>query len=335
MSVVLRFPTAEEEERSKRFQVNKNYLSSIAQYLEHTYGPDPTTLHADLLNAQQQLAGFRRIQRIPVVRAEEIARLLRISWASEIQLRLGLFGKSAYLRYSNVWAPVHAYYAVYMSTHAWFSAMKFGQLIDDHSSSLRTVAMQVKNRDLFPLPWAVSCGGCPQLKECSWARLPDGADPHAQVELLANPSLEDFWPRYCKMLETTRARRLEGRFDDWRRRRHRKNIRAAEKRDIERNLWPTTMFDVLFRLRVRSNYRDIASFLMSSVSLDWQAEFLQSLLVATETTTLLLESLIVRTVGTKVYTDALDEFLHEDMDQVDEPAAWLLERRSLLAPSAK
>jgi hypothetical protein len=132
------------------------------------------------------------------------------------------------------------------------------------------------------------------------------------------------------MLGTTRAKRLDRHFDEWKRQSGRKQIRAAEKRNVESRVWTTTLFDFLFRLRVRANYREVASFLTWAVGEDWQSDFLQSLVRVTDLTTLLLDSLVVQQVGPDVYGSALDQFLEHDIADLPKPARFLIRRRAWL-----
>jgi hypothetical protein len=217
-----------------------------------------------------------------------------------------------------------------MALQAWFAAMNLEGLVDDHSATLRTAARHATERTVLPLPWSVGCRGTPHLGEASFVGLPDGVDPGASVELLSNPSPATFWPRYCKMLETTRARRLDRHFDEWKRQHARKHIRAAEKRDVESRVWTTTIFDFLFRLRVRANYREVASFLTWAVGEEWQSDFLLSLVRVTDLTTLLLDSLVVQQVGKDLYSHALEDFLEHDLADLPAPARFLVRRRAWL-----
>lgn len=327
MPILIKFPSAEEEERARRFQVHKQYLAAIREFLAETYKAQAQIAPLGVLESQRDLRGFRRIQRQKARNPDLVRRYLAISWASETQLRIARATERELLRYSNVWAPVHAYYAVYMALQAWFASMNLQGLVDDHSATLRTASRHVTERTLLPLPWNVGCRGTPHLGEVSFLGLPDGADPNKDIELLSNPSPDTFWPRYCKMLETTRTRRLDRHFDEWKRQNNRKQIRAAEKRSVESRVWATTIFDFLFRLRVRANYREVASFLMSAVGEDWQSDFLQSLIRVTDLTTLLLDSLVVQQIGPDLYRSALDEFLEHDIADLPKPARFLMRRR--------
>src|SRR5258706_8789331 len=135
-SIVIRFPTKEEQERSHRFTVHRNYLSSIELFLGASYGHGDDQVRG-LVDAQHGLPAYARIQRRKLSLAEtaEMRRLLDISWASEIQLRLANLGGDSFLRYANAWTPVQAYYAVYMSIQAYLVTNGMSGLIDDHTST--------------------------------------------------------------------------------------------------------------------------------------------------------------------------------------------------------
>lgn len=326
---IVKLPTRQEEERAKAFQVNNNYLGAVAMYLIETYGSPPEMGKA-LVAAQHELRGFQRLKLRRDLDKEAISRLLTISWASEVQLRLGALVQPTMLRFSNAWAPVFSYYAVYMAMQAWFCLNRMGNLTDDHTSSLRTISHNVVFRDLFPLPWAVYCTGCPQLKESTFERVPGDQDAHAHVELLSRPSMASFWPRYCKMLETTRVRRLERNFREWKRSRDRRAIRADEKRKVDSNLSPTTLFDFLWRLRVRSNYKDVGSFLTWTVTDHEHDDFYRSIVVATDATCTLLHSLVATGGFRDFYEATLDEFLRSSSAELLDSMSFLKDRSAAI-----
>jgi hypothetical protein len=248
-------------------------------------------------------------------------------------LRIATEGGGAFLRYSNAWTPVHAYYAVYMSVHAWFATLGMTGMLDDHTSTLRTVVAQLVRRRLVPHPWDVSCSGYPELGERVIDGVPANADCDAHFEPLANPSIEDFYPRLAKMLETTRNERLKRNRREWLAQQGRKNMKADEKRALGARLAPTTVFDYLWRLRVRANYRDVSVFLMSGLEDTSHAAFHSGLLGLVDATCLLIQSLIVSYVGPRPYAYALDEFVAGGGVTLGDPAAFLLARRRLLAPT--
>jgi len=138
--------------------------------------------------------------------------------------------------------------------------------------------------------------------------VPAGVNPDAHFENLAGPTFEDFYPRFAKMLDSTRTQRLERNRREWLARSGRKRMPRAEKEAAASRLHPTTVFDYLWRLRIRSNYGDVSAFLMSGVDDRSHAAFHRGLVTLASGTCLLLQSLIVAYVGPGPYETALNEF---------------------------
>ena len=72
---------------------------------------------------------------------------------------------------------------------------------------------------------------------------------------------------------------------------------------------PTTLFDALYRIRARANYKDIDSFIFSETNpLDYAA--LQTALChIVQSTLLIFEVIIVKSLGKQPYADILAEFM--------------------------
>jgi hypothetical protein len=307
--LTVRFYTELEEERARRFRVLQFYIVNICGYLEDHFDCLTVQLASCLSTEQKALPAFQKINRKPLHDNDSLTKYLYLSWASEIQLRMGALTDTFMLRYTNCWAPVHAYYSIYMLVQAWFLCMGEERFPDNHTDSLRMISNQLKQRRLLPQPWSVLCSGCPQTDKVSYPNLPDDADSTSHIEVLSRPTVEDFWPRYCKMLRTTREKRLESSLNEWKRQNNRKKMYAHEKEAVANNVAPTTLFDFFWRLRIRANYRDVSTFLMSSVDEQWHQEFSRSLLTLTESTCVLLSNLIVKYSGSRSYLSALEAFL--------------------------
>ncbi len=329
--IAIRFPTKDEEERSRRFTVHRNYLSSIELFLVALYGHGEEQTR-NLVDAQRALPAFTRIQR-RTTDPTELRRLLAISWASETQLRLANLGGDAFLRYSNAWGPVQAYYAVYMSIHAWLLTVGMGGLIDDHTTTLRTVVALLVERNLLPHPFDVTCSGCPEYDQRQIDGTPANANINDHFENLAAPTIDDFYPRFAKMLETSRDLRLERSRKEWLKRKNRGKMMKAEMLVLADRLHSTSIFDYLWRLRIRSNYGDVSSFLMSGVEDRSHGAFHTGLVTLASSLCLLIQSLIVARLGPQPYADALDEFTSGGGIDLGDPVAFVRERRAILAPT--
>jgi hypothetical protein len=108
-------------------------------------------------------------------------------------------------------------------------------------------------RGLFPYPWNATCDGCPQLGTHAF----DGIVEDRPVLSWARPDPGTSQGRYAMFLRTTRQKELERRFALERRRRVRPGrtravLPRAEKQRIAETVVPTTLFDALWRMRVRA-----------------------------------------------------------------------------------
>ena len=307
-----------ETDRGHRFQVHHFYVVGIADYLKEVYGESEGDVTAGVVSAQQSLPSFGKVQTKRDFDRDRLSQFLTLAWGSELQLRLSGLQDASVLRYSNAWAPVHAYYAVYMSAQAWFAAMRLGELVDNHTGSLNLISNQIHLRSLFPMPWNVSCRGSKELSSISFSGYPEMARIYDRAEPLSRPSLGEFWPRFGMLLYTTRERRLKRNIDEWKRQRNRQRVSRSEKERLVEKLPATTLFDFFWRLRVRANYRDVKAFLMSSVEESWHQEFYKSVLVLTECTCTLLQCLAAKYVGKKAIAEMLGEFV--DAHRTDLPS---------------
>ena len=326
--MLLRLPSKEELSRQRSFQVLKNYLSAGVSCVESEFG-EPCDAQ-DILQSQRRLRGFRRIQRRNLHDDAAMKQALVLGWTSRLQLGLADYaGSDELLPYANAWAPVHAYYAVYGSVRALQAAR--GLELSDHTSALNAISSEMcKGASVAPFPWRVGCIGCPHVDDpIQFSDLPTGAAHQKDVQLLGNADPELAWPRLLKALETTREETLRRRYQQWCRQKGRKNTFSQEKVSIAGKVPPTTLFDIFWRLRVRANYRDAASFVMVTVGTDWHREFLESLTTLAELSCLIVENLLIQQVGLGPYEKALNDF--SKWTPTDGPTAFLPRRLELLS----
>jgi hypothetical protein len=308
----IRFPTDEEEELVRRFTVVLNHVDHMRLWLEEEYGAAGQQMYEGLAAATIALPAFDRVKRRDADTAA-VRQNFSISWMSELQLLLpSILGASGLMRYSNAWAPVHAYYATYMALQGWFEANQIGGVADDHTATLRTISGQIRERKLFPPPWSVLAVGNTPRGERSYLNVPDGADVAGNLEVLANPRLEEFWPRYGTWLRSTRRARLLARESEWKKKNDRKNISPKVREQYARNLAPTSFFDCLWRLRIRSNYKTVEPYLVRFVADDYARRFHNALVVCTGATLLLLELYTARAIGGPAFAEIAANFQASD-----------------------
>ena len=314
-TVTLNFPTAKEEELTRRFTVNKNYLQAIALFLTRTYGRGAAMfggLHA-AVSARRQ---YHRIQRAQMPLGD-VRKYLTLGWASEIQLNLpAAVGNETVVAYANAWAPVHAYYAVFGLLQAWFAANGLSGTTGDHTAALKTISKMIEQRDLFPEPWNLLAIGCPMRGERLYVNEPTGVNCAGKVEVLSIPTPlgpdPDFWPRYGTWLRSTRRARLEAREEKVKKAKGWKRISPKARTEIASSIAPTSLFDCFWRLRIKSNYGNIDAYLVSRIYESDHVAFNRALRITTAATLGLLELYVMQRIGRPDFQTLAKDFITQD-----------------------
>lgn len=306
----IHLPTDEEINQARRFRTYVNYLSALGNFIRETY-PDPKAIVTTITTSPE----FSRIQVSSTRDRGVIRRLLRNAWLTEIQIQLAA-ATEGLIPYSNHWAPVQLYYAVYLCTRAWFAAC-CRDIPTHHSSTLRTVAADIKSRPgLFPYPWKLLCEGDPEKNSLSYPFLPDGVKMYYVSSLRTDPS---FWDSFGMFLRTTRQRQIKRSILDWKRSNRRKLIKTSERQSLVHRLPPTSLFDTLYRLRIRSNYADADAFLLSLENEAESIEFYKALRTICWHSMLVLETLIAAYISIFKYREIVDSFAQYDPGKYSEP----------------
>jgi len=295
-------------------------LLALYFFLTNTYGCGGGLEQgiADTLKAHSPYLKIQRKPNNPV--PDSLRRYLELAWTAEITLRLpASISSDAAFRYSNAWAPVHAYYATYMLLQAWFDANNMAGLADDHTATLRSISEQILRRQLFPAPWSVLVTGNVLAGDYSYVHEPTVAACATKVQVLSKPiglpgawSEAEFWGRYGTWLRTTREARLEVKEDEWKRKKGRQRIDTTVRRQFATSLHPTSLFDCMWRLRIRSNYRSVETYLARFVGDDDAKSFHKSLVRVTRANLFLLECYVARMIGAAAFDEIATTFLERD-----------------------
>jgi hypothetical protein len=304
-------PTDEEVEQGIRFRTYLNYLTCISDFLGDVYS-DPARLVKPVIESRS----FQSIQRRPCADTERPAKLFRNAWFTEIQMSISAQYEE-FVSYSNHWIPVQAYYASYLALRGFFAAS--GQEVSrEHSANLKAIGEEIQRRpSLFPWPWSVVCVGNPEDSSLQFRNLPNGVTILPISSLSASWRVE-FWNSYALFLKTTRHRQLEKQCVDWKLDHRRKRVSSSVKQQFIRNLPPTTIFNCLYRLRLRSNYADADSFLLSVHESDEATSFHSSVRKIGWSTLLVLELLTARYLGKGEFESIVDSFRRYDTRNVSD-----------------
>lgn len=287
-------PTDEEARHS--FETYLSYLGNLGRWLRDLYG---AAVYPQLIVAMRQLTGVRRIQRHHTTMSEDIAKSLRIAWVNEFQLHMvGAYG--ADLLPALLHGTAHGgYYAIYHGARAYFGASR-QTVSNTHADALGALSNTIRQRRIFALPWSVWCHGGPSREAMTLG----GGPPNDSDTSVAFRSLE-------KSLYTTRERQIAQKKAEVREREQRERIGADKAADIAMSLPATTLFDFMWRLRTRSDYRGAESFLEGISVIDYATSYHRSISTFTSATLAALELLVIAYVGLNLYESAAQSFLRQ------------------------
>lgn len=289
------------DEQQSRFVTYLNYLEALRRYLsEETWRP------AHQIASLRSGPSFRRLQRNTDVNKSAVSKYLRNSWATELQLRAPTSNPEI-LGVANHWATVQLYYAVYLSLRALFIAAN-REVATNHRAALRTIAADVEKRSgLFPLPWKVCCKGGAMSSSAEFLCIPKDVEVR-EISNLSSVGRDEFWSSYAMLLRTTRKRQIDERADQWKHQHKKKRLKKGGRIEIAENLHPTTLFDFLYRLRIRSNYSDADSFIETLDDGESAQRFNSSLIRICWCSCLILEAQTCEYVGRKAFGELVDEY---------------------------
>jgi len=291
--------TEEQLEELNRFKTYLNYLKAISLFF--TKDPEASRL-SDVVNSR----AFSSLRGGQCPDTPRVRQLMRNAWCTEIQLSVAA-RQVDFLGYSNHWAPVQLYYSVYLALRALFLASN-QDVPNDHSATLKCVAEMIRTRpDLFPQPWRTLCVGKPKGSTLKYPNLPP-AIVVQNISPLTNPGFAPFWDYYCLLLRTTRDRQGIIAVDEWKKRNKKKNIPKAKRTETMDNMPPTSFFYALYRLRLRSNYADAESFLITLENEVDNKDFHRSLRSIGWYTLKIIELLVARHIGKSQFGIWVDEF---------------------------
>lgn len=328
MIIRLRFP---DPEYAETFRAYSNYLVDLASDIGGRFGWGGSLVEGVLDGVSLHLAqqNIKRRSLTPP-QLEALDGTLRKAWGNIRRLRREVDDLETFDEESNAWLPVQAYYAVYHATRAYAVASN-QQLPHDHRRALNLISKEVV-RGLLPSPWSAYCDGCPNVGAARFGGL-GRVEP---VHVLSAPDPGTTSDRLALFLRTTREKELERRFRDERRKKlqpgaTRRNLSRATKEHLARNLQPTTIFDLFWRLRTKANYDDADAFVLGAAGMADARAFGDSIAIVTDATVGALEGLILAHVGPDPYGELVERYRRRTNSAPDSPIGL---RAALFATSS-
>jgi uncharacterized protein (UPF0332 family) len=302
----------EDDEEIKSFRTYKNYLLSLQQFLNKEYG-EHTGIFKKLSIACEQSDSFAKIQANKKADIRKVKKLLFNAWHTEVVFSMPRIVNGDLIKYANHWAPIQAYYSVFLALRALFESIGI-DCPPNHTHTLQQVSEFVVKRNLFPCPFNSFHKGLNELKNAHYGNFQNNTK---QISNLSTPQVEDFWNWYALWFKTTRDRKFLRRKKEILKNKRfrtskgkpRKNLSLRQKVIVEEGLHATTIFDVLYRLRIRSNYEDADAFILGVMSSEEALSFHNSLVVILESLLFAIERCISKYLSRKSFLPIANDFM--------------------------
>ena len=285
-------PSTEETEALNSLRTYQGYLKSWIICA----GTD-----ANLTSRQDELPSFQTVQggtSLDEVKGPYCRGVLILSAMRELPI-----AKFPALASSGMyWAPVQAYYAAHGFGLAALAALNSSKPTS-HSAFLKTFAHQALK--FTPAPFNMTCHGNPCLPKGTgtlFSNCSTALDAIISTSTLSEPDINIAPLLVAKSLMTTRRNTLNDRYGE----EHRKKVvkgkkyralRQSERTQIATNLSPTSFFDFLYRIRIRSNYEAPDMFVLGRQNTDGCAAYYKNLLRTVEVMKMLCDRVIRAKVG--------------------------------------
>ena len=241
---------------------------------------------------------------------DRAAQYLRNAWATEVLLNAPRqVGGADLITFANHWAVVQAYYAVFEALNAVVLVGGSTNPPRNHAAMLRWAAHQLGTAaSPFPAPWTCRVTGPPGY---GFEGFPTGWT-RTQVSNIANVTVLDCFDRIVQTLKTTRDHQIEERRPNWIS--GLRTTTGAPRRNLPRRVLderaaamaPTTLFDLLYRLRIRSNYQEADAFLRGALGSADAEAFHRALCDVVAATLLVIEIHVAYRVGADLLAAELD-----------------------------
>jgi len=282
-----------DDDETISFKTYKNYLISLANIIKREYGGDEFSFEQIVKN----LNIGEKLERNKAPNIEKIKTILFNCWHTELNFILPLTIGPSFMKYSIHWSPVQGYYSLYLSIRALLESLN-NSINPNHSQTLEVISEFICKRKLFPYPWSCSCLGLAEINNLKFNCF---LKPIEEISMLAIPIDKTLESCYAKFLKTTRERQFQKRRNNTtdiktKKGNIKKNWSINDKKKVESRIANTTIFDCIYRLRIKSNYEEVDTYIFSDITNLEIEEFYNSLKLIIESTLFIMEFLMVKSL---------------------------------------
>jgi hypothetical protein len=285
------------------FLTFRNYLEAVCAWTNDLYPHPSGVLHgiASSVKARTWRSKTQANTKALTKRATEV---LRNAWATEVLLNSPrILGNDELIGFSNLWAPVQAYYTVFHAIRALEIVQSGSDGPVTHQAVLQIASSRVASPSSpFVTPWTARVLG----SDLGWRYEGfGGAAIDPSISNLSAPNAMNAPSLLAKALKTTRQEQITEHREGWLK--GLKTTAGTARKTLPTNLRnanaermrATTLFDLLWRLRRRSNYKEGDALLTGALSPADAANFHAALADIVAATLLPAEIYLAHLVGKK------------------------------------
>lgn len=207
-----------------------------------------------------------------------------------------------------LWAFVQMWYSITWSATPVFLSV-FNRIPDNHQGMVRSLRELAVTRKLLPAPWNCSCSGDPK----SAVFFPHNelvASEAANINTLNPPTRETACDYVRSFMLSTNRRKLDKKRENWLAdNKSAKRFPPSERQSAIGKIGPTSLFDALYRLRDKSNYKDNDSFLWDMGRQNPSQEFMEPISVIFQSLMMHFEVLMTGAIGKESLDDLVAQFI--------------------------
>lgn len=204
---------------------------------------------------------------------DTLQKLLGNSWSTEYAFQIANeVNNSDYYKFSIHWSFPQAYYSVYLAMTAFHETQSIAN--DQHEKSIKLFGNSIKD-DHYPAAISFYCKGLHE--DFEYSGLPNFTTLPADFSVLSNiNSIVDAENQIAAFLKSTRKSNAEHKRERLQKSNDRrfltangifrKNFRKQDWDLIYESIPQTTLCNMLYRLRIKANYRDVEAFIHADIN---------------------------------------------------------------------
>lgn len=287
------------------FDVYEHYLESIVGLIKSQYSVNFFTVIAELTLGIKQNSS---------ISTDYIKRFLFLGWNTECLVKINdTLPDVELLRVNNQWKPIQVYYSIYSLCEATHYAITT-QKLESHFNCLKAISEYLSKKSFYP--WSYSFTGYLGSKKINRTIKPINFSSGLIIpNSRQRQDVTDEQVLACCLQAEHRNK-----IDDYKPRR-----KGALK--YMYNPGYTSLLHFLYRLRIKSNYKDVGIFLAKAPN-EKVTNFSKNLTSVCTCTNALMEIIIARRIGKGAIIEIMEEFVKKHKNT--QPIAKRLEQYKVL-----